>query len=320
MPRATSYRPRTRGFTLTEVMVVIGLIIVLLAILLPALANVRMQGIMGNSISNLRQVAAFMQVYSSNNRDTVLPSQFDYNPPEFRDKGMVRSQVPPDQYGGSYNLGGIHEGTWADILWHTNELSIGGAVDDPTIATAYRFCAPDRYVYETDSGYRDSPFRSMALNSRDYMIEASTLGDGPTPYGSGATEAGLPGYFAANDFFNARPDAPDEYDADGNSPPPTGRWFSTGQIRAPARSMYLVDSFAGAVISPGSLDNGVFVAEAFDNTVDPATGYRSIQVDFRYNGNALMLFLDGHIDPVAPWEDLEGLQAGGTKVQHLDRQ
>jgi len=301
------YRIRRSGFTLTEVMVVIGLIVVLLAILLPALAAVRMQGIMGNSISNMRQVAAFMQVYSSENRDVILPSQFDYRPEEFRHKGRVRSVVPPEHYS-NYNTGEEHEGTWADILWYANGLSVGTAVTNPVLVEAYRFSAPDRFVYESDSGYRDSPFRSMALNSRDFQMSPGAFGDGPKPYGEGALEAGLPGFFAANDFFNARPDAP-EYQ--GEAAPLTGRWFSMGQIRSPARSMYLVDSFAGSVIEP--------VEEPFDNKVNPVSGYRSIEVDFRYNRNALMLFLDGHVDPVSPWDDLENLEERGIRVRNLDQ-
>lgn len=307
MPSATHDRSRKRGFTLTEVMVVIGLIVVLLAILLPALAAVRMQGIMGNSNSNLRQIAAFMQVYSGENRDTVLPSQFDYRSEDFTYKGRVRSQVPPPQYS-NYLLGDAHEGTWADILWYTNSMNVGSAVTNPAMIDAYQFCAPDRYVYENDSGYRDSPFRSMALNSRNFEITPSVYGDGPKPYGEGAVEAGLPGFFAANDFFNARPDAPPYQ---GETAPSTGRWYSMGQIRSPARSMYLVDSFAGSVIKPEE--------EPFDNTVDPVTGHRTIEVDFRYNGNALMLFLDGHVDPVSPWDVLNGLEERGTRVRNLDQ-
>lgn len=296
-------------------MVVIGLIVVLLAILLPALSSVRTQSIMANSMSNLRQIVAFMQVYSSDNRDTVLPSQFDYSSPTFRHKGNVRSQIPPATAYANYNLGGVHEGTWADILWHINGLSIGSVIDDPAFAEAYRYSAPDRYVYESDSGYRDSPFRSMALNRRDVMSDDNTPGNGPKPYGTGATEQGLPGFFAANDFFNARPDAPAYYDLNNTTPPIIGRWYSTGQIIAPARSMYLVDSFAGSIIEPSVLDGS---SPAYDNRPNPATGHRTIEVDFRYSGNALMMFLDGHIDPVAPWDDMTDLQSRGTRIRFLD--
>ncbi len=292
---------------MTEVLVVVGLIVVILAILLPALSAVRTQGIMGNSMSNLRQVAAFMQIYSNDNRDTVVPSQFDYRSDEFINKGRVRSIIPENPYS-DYNLGEAHVGTWADILWTDNGLTLGAGVLGAEESHAYRYSAPDRVVYETSSSYRDSPFRSMALNQRDVMTSDGNFGNGPTPYGTGATESGLPGYFAANDFFNARPDAPD---IDGVSPPSTGRWYSMGQIRSPVRSMYVVDSFAGSVIAPEE--------EPYDNIVDTGTGQRTIQVDFRYSGNALMLFLDGHIDPKSPWEDLEGLQAGGTRIQALDR-
>ncbi len=32
------------------------------------------------------------------------------------------------------------------------------------------------------------------------------------------------------------------------------------------------------------------------------------QVDFRYNEYCLMLFLDGHVTPEAPWIDLDDLE------------
>lgn len=297
MSSVSYYRNRKRGFTLTEVMVVIGVIVVLLAILLPALAAFRMQGIMGGSMSNLRKIASFMQIYANDNRDVIVPSQFDYEGEQFRHKGRVRSVVRPIDSG--YLTGREHEGTWADILWVTNGLTLG--LEDPEYE-AYQYGAPDRYVYDRDSTYNGSPFRSMALNSRDYQTAQGVLGTGPIPYGTGASEVGLPGFFAANDFFNARP---------GPNKPVAGNWYSMGQISYPSRSMYLIDSFAGSVIAPEE--------EPFDNRPDAATGYRSIQVDFRYNTTALMLFLDGHVDPVSPWDELADLEASGVRVRDLDQ-
>ncbi len=57
-----------RGFTLTELMVVIGIIVVLLGLLLPALAGVFSSGRMTKSMSNMRQIGQWMRMYSSDNR------------------------------------------------------------------------------------------------------------------------------------------------------------------------------------------------------------------------------------------------------------
>ncbi len=72
-------RVRVRGgMTLTELLVVMGGIAVLMALLFPALAGVRRSAFMANSMSNLRQVAVWMRVYSGDNREFIVPSQFNY--------------------------------------------------------------------------------------------------------------------------------------------------------------------------------------------------------------------------------------------------
>ena len=131
------------------------------------------------------------------------------------------------------------------------------------------------------------------------------------PFGLGATESGLPGYFAANNFFNSTSAA-------------GGNWYVTGQIKAPDRSMYVVDSVAGETIDPDGAVGG-----PWDNPMATATNSVSIprlsqvttpnvQVDFRYNGACLMLMLDGHAQAEAPWRDLNDLQTGRRiKVQNL---
>ncbi|MBT8487138.1 MAG: prepilin-type N-terminal cleavage/methylation domain-containing protein, partial [Phycisphaerae bacterium] len=67
-----------RGFTITELLVVIAVIVVLLGLLLPALAGVWSTGTMAKSMTNMRQVALWMTEYSASNNDTVLPSRFNY--------------------------------------------------------------------------------------------------------------------------------------------------------------------------------------------------------------------------------------------------
>ena len=71
--------------------------------------------------------------------------------------------------------------------------------------------------------------------------------------------------------------------------------------------MYLVDSFYGETIAP--------TAASF--TVSPALNSTQ-EVDFRYTGLCLMLFLDGHVSPEGEWLDLADLQGDrAIKVQNL---
>ncbi len=281
---------RRRGFTITELLVVIGLIVLLIGILLPALAAVKSGGLMTKSMANMRQIATWMRLYSTDNREFILPSQFDYSDNSY--PGKVRSiisQGPKDE------VGSEHEGTWSDILWTVYEVARFpeaqvGLPDGP--GHEYRFDSPDRALYKIAGDDVPNPFRSAAQNT-DQIVG----GDGPTPFGTGAQERGRPGFFAANNFFDANPNHADY------------GWYTTAQIKVPEQSMYLVDSFYGEIIqdAPEPFDR--------DPTLDPPT----IEADFRYAGETcLMLFLDGHVQPQGIWKNLAELQTSRRiRVENL---
>lgn len=274
------------GFTIVEVLVVIGVIAVLAGILLPALAGVRKTGLMTKSMSNMKQISSWMRMYSTDNRDQILPSQFDYtnNP----NPGKVRST--------DVVTGDKHKGTWTDILWAQYEIAVFPVAGNPT-APDYRFDSPDRALYDTLGDISVNVLRSAANNSRP--TPGTVFTDLPKPYGPGGDNTGEAGYFAANDFFNAVPNLAGE-----------SNWYTNGQIKSPDRSMYLVDSVAGEVIDD--------VDEPYDNTsTNPSV--TKLEVDFRYPGSTcLMLFLDGHISPEGEWEDLCTLERSRSiRVQAL---
>jgi type II secretory pathway pseudopilin PulG len=300
--RPAAFARRRRGFSIVEIVVIIGIIMLVLAILLPALAGARRSALMTNSQSNLRQIATWMQIYTKDNREIILPSEFDYSGNPF--PGKVRSVV---------TIGNPHEGTWADILWTINELgAYGGEVIDPVsgsvVENDYRFDSPDLALYEAAGDRFPNPLRSAASNTKS--LPGVEYGSLAKPYGPGANEQGLPGYFAANNFFSARPDAEPLPGDEPEYPPAIGRWYTTGQIRLPAKSVYLVDSFAGEVIDP--------TEAPWRNRHNP-TGPPTSEIDFRYSGTCLMLFLDGHSEARSPWEELCDLQKAGIRVRALDK-
>jgi len=75
MDRRPEARSRSRcGFTLVELLVVIGIIALLISILLPSLSKAREHGNTLKCLSNLRQLGMAAAAYSSANKNFLLPA------------------------------------------------------------------------------------------------------------------------------------------------------------------------------------------------------------------------------------------------------
>jgi len=68
----TRSRSWTRGFTLTELLVVIGLIAMLVSLLMPVLSKARSAANSAGCLSNLRQLGAAWQIYNAENSGRFL--------------------------------------------------------------------------------------------------------------------------------------------------------------------------------------------------------------------------------------------------------
>ncbi|MBT4530089.1 MAG: type II secretion system protein [Phycisphaerae bacterium] len=275
-----------RGFTIVEILVVVSIIAVLVAFLMVALRGSQDAAKNAKVNVKLKEIGQWMSLWSGENQDRVLPSQFDFN--DEADAGasitVRRYEDAPDDNTNDSETRGQYQGTWADILWTNNNLhQTFGLRDrydesDPNSALRWESDSPDDDIFEVYSSF-SHPFRSTFNNTR-------------------GEETDYPGYFAANDFFDSRSDN----DADGETSSMVDRYYTYAMLNSPGRSVYLVDSLVGETISDE--------AEPWDGIAFTGSGPISNdslnevgEVDFRYGDDCLMLMLDGSTRRVPRWTE-----------------
>ena len=69
---AARHPPQPAAFTLIELLVVIAIIVILGALLLPALAGAKAQGVRIQCVNNERQLILAWAIYSNDNRDQLV--------------------------------------------------------------------------------------------------------------------------------------------------------------------------------------------------------------------------------------------------------
>ena len=300
---------KTRGFTIVELMVVIAIIGILASLLITGVSRSMSAAKTAKSQNKLRSMHIWIQGWAGDHNDRVLPSQFDWE--DEADAGSVIRVRSDDDL----PRGVRYTGTWKDILWTDNEMYKTYGLHETELEDRdhlrWKTNSPGADIYSVRSSF-DNPFRSALPNSRNFYTGTDAA---PKPFGPGAQQYKLQGFFAANDFFDARSDT-DGHPDGANLDSQIDRYYTFGMLDAPSKSLYLVDSAAGETISHkndnGDDDESAWLFDFGDATltVDGASGAVTNptgEIDYRYgvkNGSCLILMLDGHVVQETPWSRL----------------
>lgn len=129
MPCRPPYnRPRT-GFTLVELLIVIGIIAVLVAILLPVMGRVRKQALVVQCQSNLRQIGNALLMYSYDNKDRYPDPATLGGSWTYRRAPGVKNKLDPSSYPEWMGLAAVLSGIRVnDYDWNKTQAQVEAGV------------------------------------------------------------------------------------------------------------------------------------------------------------------------------------------------
>lgn len=250
---------RTRGFTLIEMLVVIGIIGLLIALLLPALSAARASGRTTQDASNLRQITLAWLRHQQAMRDAMMPwlthdTKNEPNYPRYWFGALDKSQNPPAVV--------FKDGFLAAYL-ETDERVFRDPDFGPDNLTETRY-----NTFTTSYAYN----RTLGPGT-SYKYDSSWNVVGVFP--AGYTTKGDTGY------------------SDGTIIPPEGRNF--GAVKRTARTVVFGDSALG--LDQNYSKTGLLEDWSLDAPNPGASYWVAPTLHYRHSGQiANVSFADGHVE------------------------